>query len=457
MKIKRFYAATMREAIRMVREEQGPDAVILSNQTTPEGIEVVAAVDYDASLIQQVGKRPPPAAPAGPDAGPAGDERETLLPRLDSPQNRPAAPAAPASQAARLAASAAASAAASSQRRREPPESLLAAVPPAGARPQANTVDAAGNLLDLQREIAAMRAMIEQQVAGQLWGDMQKYRPSQAAALRALAELGIEPPLAREIAEQVPNGVPLDRARFLPLGLLGRRIPHDATDPVLEGGVIALVGPTGVGKTTTIAKLAARYAAEHGTRDLALVTTDGYRVGAQEQLFIYGRLLGAPVYTVSQADPLPAILKRLSDRKLVLIDTAGVSQRDRQLSEEIQRLAAIGPTLKSYLVLATNAQPASQEEAVDRFGKLPLAGCILTKLDEADRTGGSLSIAIRRQLPVAYYADGQRVPEDLHPARSDRLVLRAMQLARRTPAPVDDQTLAAGFTVTQPVKNHAHG
>jgi flagellar biosynthesis protein FlhF len=433
MKIKRFYAATMREAIRMVREEQGADAVILSNQTTPNGIEIVAAVDYDASLLQQMHK-----GGGAPAEKPAQRRHSAAIPTVADGQ---------AGVAPQLAPTVAEAAPVSRPRPRAPvaPRAGAPAAPAPAPTPAPITGMTAPEMQRLQREILFMREMLERQTAGMMWGDMQRTRPGQAAAFRALAELGLEPALAREIAEQLPEQSDAERARFLPLGLLGRRIPTDASDPILAGGIVALVGPTGVGKTTTIAKLAARWAAQHGTRDLALVTTDHYRVGAQEQLYTYGRLLGAPVYAVGPSDRIEHTLERLSDRKLVLIDTAGVSQRDRQLGDELARLASVADALTTYLVLASNAQIATQEEAVTRFGKLPLAGCILTKLDEADRAGGSLSIAIRRELPVAYYADGQRVPEDLHVARADRLVLRAMQLARRTPGELDETLLASGF------------
>ncbi len=297
----------------------------------------------------------------------------------------------------------------------------------------------------LSREIQTLRALLEEQLAGLRWGDMQKHRPRQAAALRALANLGIEPDLARSIAEEMPESADPERARFLPLGLLSRRLPVNAADPILDGGMIALVGPTGVGKTTTIAKLAARYAAHNGVRDIALVTADHYRIGAQEQLYTYARLLGVPVHAVGPSDSLPTLLARLSDRKLVLVDSAGLSQNDAALGGQIEQLKLCGPSLKTWLVIAGNAQPGAQADAVERFGAVGLDGCVLTKIDEAHRIGGALSVAMRTRLRITYFTDGQRVPEDLHLARADRLVLQATQLARRSAATVDESLLIAGF------------
>lgn len=450
MKIKRFQARSMREAIRLVREEQGPDAVILSNRRTADGVEVVAAVDYDAALIQQNNTRP---VAAEADAKPAQDGVKQPTPASATP--------------AEMLARAIEEAPVMTRRPRPQPPMELPPEPPAHAAaprilrspfqaPEAiertmkrAAAAAAGDdneLQTLQREMNTMRRLLEEQLAGLMWGDMQQRRPRQAAALRALVDLGVEPDIARQIAEELPDSADAERARFLPLGLLARRLMADGSDPVMDGGVIAMVGPTGVGKTTTIAKLAARWSARHGTRDIALVTMDHYRVGATEQLYMYGRLLGVPVYAVSPAESLQATLERLKDRSLVLIDTAGMSQRDRALDAALDKLHSASKQLKTFLVLAANTQPAALEETVSRFGEVPPAACVLTKLDEASRVGGALSITIRRKLPIAYYADGQRVPEDLHAARADRLVLRATQLARQAPVPIDEGLFATGFT-----------
>jgi flagellar biosynthesis protein FlhF len=462
MKIKRFHAKSMREAIRMVRDEQGPDAVILSNRRIPGGVEVVAAVDYDAALFQQ-SARPAVAATA-----PA----KAASPQASSATTDTASSAARKNQTASASVSTAAAGSSSAAPTRVTVKAEKVEEEPVVRSTARSTVEVSGaipaaavaapvpastvatltvpsvNTAKLESEILTMRRMLEEQLAGLMWGDMKRSRPRQASALRTLAEMGIEPDLARSIAEEVPDSSDAERARFLPLGLLGRRIPVEAGDPVMEGGVIALVGPTGVGKTTTIAKLAARFAERHGVRDIALVTTDHYRVGAPEQLYTYGRLLGVPVYNVGANDNLAGTLARLEDRRLVLVDTAGLSYRDKTLDTQISKLRSIGPRLKSYLVLACNAQTASMVEALRCYSALQLRGCVLTKLDEAERIGGALTVCIRRALPVAYYCDGQRVPEDLYPARSDRLVLRATQLARQSTSTLDDEVIATGFHST---------
>ena len=428
----------MREAIRLVREEQGADAVILSNRRIPGGVEVVAATDYDAALVQSAAQRSAHAAAeeAPPPREPVMQTQAESLPSANELQPSPP-PNTP------------------------PPRQPAGTMPVLTPQQEPLSAVAAAAVIgneQLNREIQTLRTLLEEQLAGLRWGDMQKHRPRQAAALRALANLGIEPDLARSIAEEMPESADPERARFLPLGLLSRRLPVNSADPILEGGVIALVGPTGVGKTTSVAKLAARYAATHGVRDIALVTADHYRIGAQEQLYTYARLLGVTVHAVGPKDSLPTLLSRLADRKLVLIDSAGLSQNDNALGGQIEQLKLCGPALKSWLVIAGNAQPGALAETVKRFGAVGLDGCVLTKIDEAHRIGGALSVVIRAGLRVAYLANGQRVPEDLHVARADRLVLHATQLARQSAATVDDALLISGFgsSASNSTANHAN-
>ncbi|HSW12217.1 MAG TPA: flagellar biosynthesis protein FlhF [Solimonas sp.] len=426
MKIKRFLAKNMREAIRLVREEQGPDAVILSNRRIDGGVEVVAAVDYDAALMQQATRMvaPPLETPA-----------PAVAPQPAMPAPRPVA-AAPLPQARPQA-----------QPQNQSTPAPRPAAPVARAAPAAMPPPVAPELQQLRSELGGMKKMLEQQFASLMWKDLREQQPERMAALRAMANLGIDPALVREIINALPAETDGERARFLPLGLLSRRIPVVKKDFILDGGVFALVGPTGVGKTTTIAKLAARYAERHGVRDIALVTTDHYRIGAQEQLFTYGRLLGVPVHTAANAEELARTLFKLADHKLVLVDTAGLSPRDQQLQAQFAELHGTRTPMRVLLTLSATQQAGDLDEIVRRFKPARPEGLVLTKLDEATRIGGALSTAIRHRLPVGYIADGQRVPEDLHLARADQLVLRAMQLTRQNPASPQDGTLALQYGV----------
>jgi len=416
MKIKRFVAKSMRDAIRQVRDEQGPDAVILSNRRVPGGIEVVAATDYDAALAQQALRQMGPVDPP-----PQGGDKPT----------RPATP----------------------ETAVAPARADIAPAPvPVQAQAAASLPSA--ELASMQQELGSMRRLLEEQLSGLFWNELKRSQPLRVAVLKAMSNLGLDADLARAIADEFPPDASGERARFLPQELLARRIPIGEQDPILKGGIVALIGPTGAGKTTTIAKLAARFAQYNRPRDIALVTLDHYRVGAQEQLHSYGRMLGVPVHAVRPDQDLGETLDQLGDRRLVLIDTAGMSQRDRTLQQQIGRLASLGQRLQSYVVLAVNA--ANPDEVVRRFAALKPVGGILTKLDEASCIGTALSAAIRHALPLSYVAHGQRVPEDLHLAHADRLVLCATQLARAVPKALDDESLAMRFANSAVNSSSAH-
>jgi len=268
-----------------------------------------------------------------------------------------------------------------------------------------------------------------------------------AASLKDLIRMGLAPDLAQDLASRAPIREGDSAATWRgALGNLALRMRFAESDPLADGGIIALVGPTGVGKTTTIAKLAARYALKNGLEKLALISADDYRIGAQEQLFIYGRQLNVPVYVARNAEELHQRIERLSHADLVMVDTAGVGQRDVRLVRALESLQMKGRPVSSYLVLAANAQTESLEETVAAFTQMPLAGSIVTKLDEAASLGGLLSVLARHKLPVAFAADGQEVPENLRRASARYLISQAVGLMRKSPGRSQDQALARHIT-----------
>lgn len=419
MKIKRYFAADMRQAIRRVREEQGPDAVILSNRKVEGGIEIIAAVDYDEELVgQALGQASAHAAP----------------PRHEAPRDYFAATPKSAN-------------AAPAKTPHCDAESSPAPAPARAAAVSKATVDWAQDpaLVAMRQEIQEMRGLLENQLAHLAWGEMRRSRPHTTELLKRLSELGLTTALCRELAEQVGEANDEEQAWRRALGLLAHYLPVTDDDILSRGGVIALVGSTGVGKTTTVAKLAARFALRHGQRSVALITTDSYRIGAHEQLFTYGRILGAPVQVASSHDELQTALRSLGDKRLVLIDTAGMSQRDLRLTEQFATLLDSGFPLQTYLVMSATTQAGVLEETLQRFGRIALSGCILTKLDEAASLGGLLSVVAKHRMPLAYVGDGQRVPEDLHPARAHNLVNRAVSLMQQAGQDSNDETLAERF------------
>jgi flagellar biosynthesis protein FlhF len=447
MKIKRFLAPTMREAIAQVRAEQGPDAVILSNKRVDGGIEIITAIDYDAALAQQAlggHVRAPGADSAPPAAAPPAVE----------PAEPVAVAAAPRAgffgtirEAMRQKAAAAVDVDADSAT--EKPHAATPAPAPASPRTPLATAQPAIDpvLASMRREVESMRQLLESQLASLAWSDLTRRQPARARVLRDLTALDIAPELARELTDEMPALKSSDELWRIPLALLVRHIPV-ADDRLLdEGGVAAVVGPTGVGKTTTIAKLAARFALRHGTRHVALVSTDGYRIGAREQLLTFARIIGVPMHVAADARELGDVLDSLAPRKLVLIDTAGMSRRDLRLEEQLRALARHGDRVRILLALAANTEHAALEDCVRIFAPLKPGACVLTKVDEAASLGAALSTVIRHRLPIAHVTDGQRVPEDLHAGSARRiwLVRTAAKLLERSQRVPDEARLAQHF------------
>jgi flagellar biosynthesis protein FlhF len=428
MKIRTYIAKDMRQALRQVREEQGPDAVILSTRSVPGGVEVSAAIDYDMADAA-----PPPAVPA---VVPAPARSTSMFEATVDDDGDFATLLSRTAQAAARSAIVAPAAAV------------------AGATPVATTPvreEATGyespQRAELGAELRSLRHMLETQLAMLAWNDLTRRAPAQAELLKELTELGLSQPLASELVGGLPPQLPFDEAQRRVLAVLAHRMPVTGDALLENGGRMAFVGPTGVGKTTAIAKIAARWVLRHGSRDIALVSVDGQRFGAQEQLKVLGRLLGVEAFVLDDVAELPALLARLPERRMVLIDTAGMSPRDPELAARAAQLDALAATtgIRSCLVLSAAAQAGVLEEAVERFGAFRPGSCLLTKVDEATSLGGTLSMLVRTRLPVSYVSDGQRIPEDLAPARAHQLVARAVRLTREAGAAAGEELLTRRF------------
>jgi flagellar biosynthesis protein FlhF len=282
---------------------------------------------------------------------------------------------------------------------------------------------------EMQAEIKSLRGLLVNQLSGLAWENETRYHPIRARILQRLIALGLSPSLARNITEQLQESDDVDHNWRMALGVLAHQLPV-LDDSILNGrkNIVAIVGATGVGKTTTVAKLAARYLLRHGKGRVGLITTDNYRVAAHEQLRSYARIMGAPMRVASDVETLQDALAAFHDKELVLIDTAGMSQRDMRLNEQFNLLKESGHDIKVFLAIAANNQRGVMTDVERAFKAVPLSGCILTKVDETTSLGGGLSIAAEHNLPIAYISDGQQVPEDLHPARAHALVSRAVAI-----------------------------
>jgi flagellar biosynthesis protein FlhF len=280
----------------------------------------------------------------------------------------------------------------------------------------------------LMAEISSIRGMLERQLAGFAWGEVGRNAPERTRMMSALLEAGFSADLSRHLTEEIRAETAFEEAQGIVKKALNRNLHVLASDADIidRGGVYALVGPTGVGKTTTTAKLAARCVVRHGAGKLALITTDGYRIGAQEQLKIYGRILGVPVFAVKDSADLKETLAELSGKHMVLIDTVGVCQKDRMVADQAEMLLGAG-NVKRLLVLSATARGDTLEDVVRAYDGPDLAGCILSKVDEAVSIAPVLDVAVRNELGIFYIANGQRVPEDLHLPNRAYLLHRALK------------------------------
>jgi len=471
MKIKRFVAPDMRQAMRAVREDQGPDAVILSTRRMDDGIEIIAAVDFDEALVREAARHGAPLevegrAPTAKPAAPSEAELPTIRARradvtppplptanrrddegVTVSLSRRAAPArvepvveAPIAKVAELPVA--------PVKAVEPRPTFVEAAPPAAGEEVAASIHpllerAMQDTARVRAELGSLRELLETQLSSLIWNDMERRQPMRARVLREMTRLGIEPDVARQLVGELPVEINAEQARYLPLGVLSRSLSISPRDHAERRGVTALVGPTGVGKTTTIAKLAARAVMRHGAAKVALVSTDHYRIGAAAQLEHYGRLLGVRVYPAYDADSLRHVLELLRGHHTVLVDTAGLAGGDPRLAEQLQVLGN-GGDLRACLVLAANAHASSLDEAVRAYLPVKPHACILTKLDEAPSLGGALSVLIRHRLALDYVTDGQRVPEDIATADARVLVCRAAQVLKGN-TQADDVVMADRF------------
>jgi len=409
MQVKRFFAADMRQAMKLVRDELGADAAIIGNRRIAGGVELTAALDYKLSAL----------APRVPNVELEDELRKTqsrivtaqaeLSSRSESEDaNRQLFAGLP------LTAS-------------EPLVEPAVDAPAAPLAPAVAPVDP--RLFDAMRsELSGLRELLEVQLGSLAWSQLQGNQPQQANLWRRLQRIGLSGPLAHELLAQIAGIEEPRQAWRMLLAHLARRIDVPEVEPIEEGGVIAMVGPAGMGKTTTLAKLAARYVLKYGAQNLALVSMDSFRIGAQEQLKTLGRILNVSVTHVDPGQSLAQALEPLLRKRVVLIDTAGLQASDPALRMQLETLAGRGIASKNYLVLATTSQKQVLTAAYHSYKRCGLAGCILTKLDETASLGEVLSLAISHELPVAYLTDGPRIPDDLHLPRRHQLVSRAVSV-----------------------------
>jgi flagellar biosynthesis protein FlhF len=474
MNVKRFTARTSREAFALVRQAFGEDAVVLSTKPAPEGVEVLAMAPETAEQFERVagtgeapaarpaprqpeglaarvdrqtGKRPAPGQrladrlPATPSADVQDDVeqlamstlsfqdyvRERMLKRRQAALGQDESPvAAPAHRSAMPAPEA--------PGRRPLPRTTdeardsgaLASMPGAPLLDDgAGTPSSRRDQAEMMNELRSMKGLIEERFGALAFMEKLQRQPRQALLAQKLLDAGFSPGLIRKLVDALPATAADETAWAT--SVLERNVHTADAEPALEeqGGVYALIGPTGVGKTTSTAKLAAAFATQYGAANLGLITLDAYRVGAHEQLRAYGRILGVPVHTAHDRASLEDLLELLAAKKMVLIDTAGMAQRDSRTRELLDMLSH--RSIQRLLVVDASAQGETIDEVITNWRAAQCKGVLLSKIDEAVKLAPALDAIIRHKLKVLGVANGQRVPEDWHRLSASALVQRALR------------------------------
>lgn len=482
MQVKRFVAADMRRALELVRQELGPDAIILSSSRTPDGVELLTTMGSDSELMemqqQPLGKMA--FASASPMMSDGAWSDSAVIERAAKKYSE--APQKPAAnqnmgktgkqlvddiEQARLRMLANRKAEESAKEFLVGKNTLVNAGIPRVSRTEqtvqraasspkpkttisaaeryplvddevrlSNTRETTGHnaqLQELQAEIADMRFLLEQQL-DRLTGTQNPLpgSPILGSISRRLERLGLPAEAVGKVISHCTKTHSLSDAWPDALANLAHQLPINGRDIVDQGGVFAFVGPTGVGKTTTIGKLAARFVLKHGADKVALITTDTYRIAAHDQLRSIARILRVPVRVVDESNSLDSLLRSLRHCSLVLIDTAGFRHGDPHLKAQLTALAE-QPQIKSYLVLSCNSQEQMLKASVHAYGVARLQGCVLTKLDETASMGEALGVVMQNRLPVVYTTDGQDIPKNIEVARAHQLVAKAVALLKKNP------------------------
>ncbi len=389
MQIKRFFAKETHKALRQVREAFGSDAVIIANRQLDDGVEIIATSDYDGSKFEL-------------------HDNQSSSENSEIPN----------------------------------PKSAVIAKDNNSGCSTVDIGDRHNNAIDDMRfEMHQLRSVMESQLSAlkvNHWGQNSKIH---ASLFKNLSRLGLGIDLATKLVEQGGRKTDLGAAYQQSLSYLARKIKISQDSIVDQGGMVVLVGSTGSGKTTTLAKLATQYAKLHGAEGIVLVSADNRRIGAHEQLLVFGRLLGVPVLQARGKQELQAMLVALADKKLVLVDSPGLGQKDLHHPEDLPDFHLEGVKIRQYLVIPATMQRASIDRIMDTVKSMNITACILTKVDEAIVLGDAITSLIDHQIPLLYWSDGQNIRGDLYQAKAADLISKAVSMAKYKKENKDDRML----------------
>ena len=415
MKVKRYRAENTQQAMAMVRAELGKDAVLISNKRVAGKVEVLAASDFDPLEVKQKYDRLTAANAAAHEQVAAAKAPATrqvkdfpfeLLADMDlerekeilrQKEMRRAREKQVAKEKEKLL-----------QKERE-----IAVEQEKRLQKEQQIQAQSKSLREMQQELGRLRKLFEGEMAQLVWRESHNRRPNRVALLSRLEMTGVNHDLAGQLVDKVLPCDDVELAWQQIINLIPRALKKPAPDPLQDGGVIAMIGSTGVGKTTTAVKMAARFSEQHGRNQVALITADDFRVGQREQLLSLGSSLGLSVQVAANEQEMQQALNCFADRKLVIIDTAGINQRRRDFTEHLMTILNSDRNINPYLVLSATVQESVINETVRACSGLNPVSAIITKTDENSSIGAVLSALIRFRLPVSYIGIGQGIPDDL--------------------------------------------
>lgn len=436
MKIKRFYSKNVRSALKQVVEHFGEDAAILSNKKVADGVEIVAALDYDESLLNQYKTQlrttqSQSRQSRNTHSNNSIDSNNSQIKNEQSPLK---------TSQTRLEDSIASiqiqdfndNNASDQITKKEPVEY--------GHSNIEWSLDP--SLQAMKQELELMRGMMSEQLKGLAWHQFGEQNPLQAMLIRRFSKLGLTTDVIENLLPYVNKETDAEKSWQKLLAIFTKQIPIAENQLMNEGGIYALVGPAGVGKTTTIAKIAARFVMRHGVDSVALISTDNYRISAQEQLSTFAKILKIPSVRVSKKASLESLLESYASKKLILIDTAGMSSRDPLLIKQLDMLNDCKQLINKLFLMSASNQADVLKHSLDLFSYCRPDYAVITKLDEATSLGELLSVVMASQLPLFYTTDGQKVPDDIRIARGHHLVSKAVNLASKYERVTDEWHMA---------------
>ena len=404
MKIKKYFAKDMRKALNMAREEHGPDVVILSNRKVMGGVELLAAEDYDVEQFKP-------------------DHSDHLEP-AEIPNAKSHA---------------------TQKIQRETSTDVEVNISQGQRSEGLWTQDSV--LERMQDEIHSLRKLLEQQMSGLAWGQIGRSHPVWAGLLRRYALMGVSPVIAKSLVEQIPKNMDIEKAWRMSLAFFSYRITTLNDDILTPGNVLTFLGSSGVGKTTTIAKLATKLAMQGKVDNIVFATTDSYRIGGRDHLRSYANILGLPVYTLHNSVEIKQFIDKYQRENIIFIDTAGLNPRDQNYQEQLEIISGESHRIKTCQVLSANTPPKINSVLAQQNNATEIQPdfAILTKLDEADSIGRLLSFVAEKAIPVAYVSEGQKVPDDLHKAEAHKLISNAASRFKQYKSPVAEEELEQVF------------